>query len=163
MALTKEDGTIVAGANTFCTLAEIRSFATARGVTLSAVDATLEALAIRAMDYMVSKESRFQGSRYSADQELPFPREGVVIYGQTIAVDAVPKAARDAQCALCMAFATLDLMPVKTGVGQVIRKKVGELETEWAKSGSGPSSTLADSFLELLYGCSTFSATTVRV
>ena len=46
MALIIENGTNVAGANSYATLTEILAFAALRGVTLSAVDATLEILAI---------------------------------------------------------------------------------------------------------------------
>ena len=50
MALVIEDGSRVAGANSYVTLAEARAFASARGVTLSAVDATLEPFVIKAFD-----------------------------------------------------------------------------------------------------------------
>jgi len=74
MALIIEDGTIVAGADSYATLAVLRAYALKRGVTLSAVDADLEVLAIKAMDYIGSFEDKFQSARTDpVNQLLSFP------------------------------------------------------------------------------------------
>lgn len=52
MALVVEDGTGVAGADSYADLATLRAYAARRGVTLSADDATLEPFAYKAMDYL---------------------------------------------------------------------------------------------------------------
>ena len=167
MALTKEDGTIVAGANTFCTLEELRAFAAARSATLPTDDAALEGMANKAMDYLASQEARFQGTRVSADQELPFPRYGVNLNGFDVDPTTVPKTVRDAQCALCMALnASVDLLANRDGKGQIILKKVGELTTQYAPTGSSsaaPSSPLVDSFLSKLYSGSSTTLIVERV
>lgn len=166
MALTKEDGSIVSGANTFASLAEIRSFASARGVTMPADDAALEVIATKAMDYLISKESRFMGKRVSAVQTLPFPRTGIRLNGYAVEPTTIPGALVSAQCALCMAIKDTDLMPVNKGVGSIKRRKVGDLETEYTGTGlsySTPSSPLVDSFLLPFYSSSFDSPTVIRV
>ena len=51
MALVIEDGSEVSTANSYVTVAEIRTYATTRGVTtIPAVDAEVEVLAIKSME-----------------------------------------------------------------------------------------------------------------
>ena len=52
MALITEDGTGVADANCFADVAAVRSYATNRGVTLSADDTVVSALIYKATDYL---------------------------------------------------------------------------------------------------------------
>ena len=58
MALIIEDGTVVAGANSFATDAELQAYAAVRQVSLPAAQAEREALLITAIDYIVSKEPK---------------------------------------------------------------------------------------------------------
>lgn len=155
--LTPEDGSGVEGANSFVTLAQIRSYALQRGTTMSADDSVVEVQATKAMDYIASMESTMQGSRTSASQALSFPRAGVQLYGSTLADSTIPQTLKDAQCALCMVIASgAEFMALDMGKGQVISETVGEIDRKYASNGRTNSNTisspLVDSLLAPLQG-----------
>lgn len=128
MPLTIEDGTIVSGANSFATVAQARAYALLRGTTLSATDSVVEVLLVKAMDYLVHLESRFQGTRVSRTQELPFPRSGVVLLEEELADTEMPSELVKAQCALVIEALTKELLPA--GDTRIVKsKKVDVLET----------------------------------
>lgn len=133
MALVIEDGSIVAGANSYVSLAEARAYATARNKPLPTNDTTLEALLISAMDYLEAQRARFEGLKVSAEQELQYPREGVIIDGIELASTVIPSILKQAQIRLAMeANAGVDLMPTRTG-GFVKKEVVGPIETEYSE------------------------------
>ena len=133
MALIIEDGSIVTGANSYVSLAEARVYATARNKPLPTDDTALEALLISAMDYLEAQRARFEGSKVSAEQELQYPREGVIIDGIELASNAIPSILKQAQIRLAMeANAGVDLMPTRTG-GFVKKEVVGPIETEYSE------------------------------
>lgn len=169
MALIIEDGSIVANANSYVTLAEARAFALARGVTLSAVDATLEPFVIKAMDFLESMRNEYQGTKVSKDQRLQWPRTGVVCDGFDVEDTEIPLVLKDAQCQLIMdGTAGSDLLPNSDG-REVIREKIDVLETEYAPSSSGgtpsPVFTKALALLEPLFDASVSGSflTTARI
>lgn len=168
MALVIEDGSIVANANSFVTVEEIRVYALQRGFELPAEDSKVEVFAINAMDYIFSKEEQFQGVRTSEVQELPEPRTGAYVYGKLVGSNVIPPAAKRAQLQLALDNSQgVDLMPTVTGAA-VKREKVGPLETEYEVSATSgysgqPDLQAANSWLDLLYGTSGFTLRTVRV
>lgn len=134
MTLIIEDGTNVAGANSYATLTEIRAFAALRGVTLSAVDATLEILAIKAMDYLESLRGDYQGIKVYEDQALQFPRSDVYVDGFILASTTIPVLLKNAQCQLCIELHNgVDILPTSTG-GSIKREKVDVIEIEYQPS-----------------------------
>ena len=80
-----EDGTGVAGANSYVTEAELTTYATDRGVTLTG---SPDVLIIQAMDYV--EVQSFKGEKASETQALEWPRTGVYIDGVLIDSDAIP-------------------------------------------------------------------------
>lgn len=168
MTLIVEDGSIVANANTYADLVSVRAFASARGVTLSAVDATLEPMVIKAMDYVESHRENFQGFKVSELQELQFPRSLVYVDGILISETSIPKCLISALCQAVIEISNnVDLMPTTTE--PAIRKEVvGPIETEYAVSlGSGgfsPELRKVDAFLRpVLNTSSGFGLSTVRI
>lgn len=155
MALVIETGAIVTGANSYVTLTEARAYATLRGVTLPASDPAAEILAIKAMDYLEGQRNYYQGTKVDKDQPLQWPRTDVVVEGFDVEEDEIPTILKNAQCQLIMdVFSGLDLQPNGTG-REVVREKVGEIETEYAKTGSGvlqPIFTRAAALLDPLFG-----------
>lgn len=136
-ALTVEDGTGVTGANSFASLATARAFATLRGVTLSAVDATLTAYLVKGTDYL--RALSYIGTKtYPGQSYLPWPRTGLTIDDEELAGTVIPTDIIDALCQLCIEQqAGVILNATSTGPG-VKRDKVGPLETEYAvANGSG--------------------------
>lgn len=75
MAIIVETGAIVTGANSYVSLADASAYISARGLTMSVVDATI----IKAMDFIESHAMQFRGERVQRDQPLSWPRTGVVI------------------------------------------------------------------------------------
>lgn len=100
MALIVEDGSIVEGANSYVSIADFRAYATARGVELSADDAEVETILIKAMDYLESFADRFKGCLVDRDQPLSWPREDVVIENWSWSSTEIPRQVISAQLAL---------------------------------------------------------------
>lgn len=154
MTIIVEDGSIVANANSYVTVAEARAYATARGVTLG-VDAVVEAALISAADYTESKRAQYQGEKVSPDQELQFPRFNVFVDGFEIAPTAIPKTLKNAQMQLVIESSEgVDLMPTQTGQF-VTEETVGPITTKYSDKagldGVKPQMTAVDALLEPLY------------
>ena len=166
MTIIVENGSIVSGANSYVTDAELTAYAAARGVTLTG---TAELLLVKAMDYLATLEDSWQGSRVSAAQSLAWPRQGVSLYGFAVASDAIPQSLKDGQCQLAIDADTQDLMPnvAANATGSVIREKVDVIEVAYSE-GSGntqPVFTAANRILKPLMrntgGASNFAVTRV--
>ena len=137
MSLIIEDGTIVAGAESYVTVTEARDWASKRGVTLSATDSVVEQLLRKATDFLQSIEAQYKGARVDTEQVLAWPRQQVYLYGNTtaIAVTYIPQQLKDAQCQLAIDASSRDLQP--TGDGrQVIMKQVDVLVTQYSDTKS---------------------------
>lgn len=134
MALEVEDGSIVAGANSFVTRAEIIAYASARGITL-ADDETTDVLGIKAMDYLWTL--CFKGDQV-AESEVPFPRTGLV-EGDTepTYVHTIPRGVKMAQQQLAVDVHNgVDLTPSGNAAeGALKRSKVGPIEDEFFAPG----------------------------
>lgn len=136
MALVIEDGSGVAGANSYATLSFIRGYASARGITLTSDDAALEVDVIKAMDYLESKRAEYQGLKVFSDQSLQFPREGVYVDSIPVESTVVPSLIKSALAQLVIELsndADGDIMPNSTGYA-VSKTKVGDgiVETQYA-------------------------------
>lgn len=157
MTLTVEDGTQVADANSYADLEKIRDYASARGVTLSADDAVVEAFAIIAVDYLEACRANYQGNKVASTQSLQWPRTGVVVDGFDVAETEIPRDLVSAECACVIELAAgFDLMPTSDG-RLLIRDKTGSLEQEWAPyiGSSSERFPKVDALLEPLFKPST--------
>jgi hypothetical protein len=123
MALIVEDGSGVAGANTYATSQDLIDYAALRGVDLSdeAVPA-LESALIRAMDYL--EVQPFQGERYRLGQTLAWPRSNVWLHLSLISPTAIPRELIYGQIALAMEALTNDLQPNEREKGSVIEETI---------------------------------------
>lgn len=159
MAIVVEDGTGVSGANAYADLAYIRDYASARGTTLSADDATLEPLVHRAMDYL---EGLGLGLL-----SLTWPSDDGKVCGLTDAQALTRLKNGLAQLAIEQ-HGGVNLAPSRTEAF-ITEETVGPLTTKYSdKHGGGPGSApdmpAVDALLGPLRTCgqpSTF--TTVRV
>ena len=155
MALIIEDGTNVSGANSFATVAECQAYAAARGLTLPATDPEIEILLIKAMDYLGSVESKYQGSRYYTDQALSFPRESIYLYDNYIGGE-IPDLLKNAQCQFAFDADSNELLASGTG-REVIENKVGAITVKYNPTGTTApqfTSTAGEALLEPLYKAS---------
>lgn len=121
------------GTDTYASEAELASYASARGIT---VTGTPSVLLLLAMDYLATLEDRWQGERTSPTQPLAWPRTGVYVYGTALADDAIPQSLKDAQCRLALdADAGIALLPtVSAGSkGSVIEETVDVVTVKYAE------------------------------
>lgn len=134
MAIVVEDGTIVADANSYVTLAEVRDYATLRGITVPAADGDLEKHLHLAMDWFESED--FPSARFDATQELSFPRDVIVVDGVRYMEGAIPKLVKQIICEATCTSVTIALQPQFAGssLGQLKRKKIDVLEKEYFPS-----------------------------
>lgn len=168
MAIVVEDGTIVANANSYVTVAETTAYATARGVTLDE-DSVVETQLIRAMDYLEAQGASYKGCKVNpAEQVLQWPRKGVEIEGTDYPSNKIPNTLKQAQMRLVVELTNgVDIMPTRSG-GFVKREKVDVIETEYSEAvgvGIAPEMTAVDALLQPLYatGLVGMSLSTVRV
>lgn len=172
MAITivVEDGSGVVGANSFVSVADVRTYATNRGVALSNDDDAIAAMIIKATDYLEAQECRYQGMRTSASQSLTWPRVGVCLNGDELPPNVIPQSLKAAQCSLVLAVNSgFDLQPNISPADYVVREKVGPLETQYADPlavGIMPTFTAVNALLAPLFGeCASqgFALRTMRV
>lgn len=169
MALVIEDGTLVPGANSFVTRAEIIAYANSRGKVLPDEDAT-DVFAILSMDYLWSL--CFKGELVSPTQSTPYPRMGLVDGDTDPAyIHAIPIGIKNAQLQLSLDAASGIILTASSNPsGEIKRRKVGPLEREYFEGGSltldgSPPLTVANSWLAqfLCDGGGAFTLRTVRV
>jgi hypothetical protein len=163
MALVKEDGTIVAGANSYANEADADAYQTDRGrvAWLEATTEVAEAALVRATDYIEGRFGlKFIGQRIGDVQTLSWPRKGAyyVATGNAFPENEVPVDIVNA-CILYAdqiigpdgddleAMTELSVIPTVDPNGQVKMKKekvdVLEEQTEYAVGGqSGGTSAL---------------------
>lgn len=132
MAIVVEDGSIVTGANSYATTAELSAFATARNVTLSG-DYTTEQLLIIAMDYIESLA--YKGMKVRSDQPLQWPRVDVIIDGSYFNSDDIPNQLKNGLMQTALAIDAGN-SPQQVAPRKTIREKVGELEVQYATGSS---------------------------
>lgn len=140
--LTIEDGTIVANANSFVSIADVVAHADLVGNTAFALatSAAQEQAIYRAMRWIKSLESRMKGCRVNEAQALSWPRYDVYAYGRIINSNIIPIELKEAVMeAALLEQATPDaLQPSLEGNIKRLRKKldgVGEKETEYFGAG----------------------------
>lgn len=100
MAIIVEDGTGKADSNSYVSVSEFNTFSQDRGVSYTG---NVESLLIKSMDYVESLS--FKGYRLSYDQNLSFPRSGVVIDGFELESSTIPRELKNMQMATAMAIA----------------------------------------------------------
>ena len=79
MALVVEDGTGKSDAQSYVSVETFKSWATSRGYVLPAADADIEAMLLKACDFIERKT--FSGTPLVATQSLSFPRNIMDEYG----------------------------------------------------------------------------------
>ena len=160
MAIEIEDGSGKEDSNSYVTVAEARTYATARGVALSDNDAVVESMLMLAMDYLEAQRGRYQGHKtHPGVQALQWPRAGVILDCQyRLPDDVIPVELKRAQMqAVIEVAAGLVLMPSSDG-RVVKREKVDVIETEYMTGKDmgdtatlGPAFPALDALLEPLF------------
>jgi len=126
--LIKEDGSTVANANSYVSVAELTAYLSDRGLTWSGTAGAEDAVLIRAMDYLESVS--FIGTRASKDQPLQWPRDNVYIDGFSYTATEIPALVQKAQMEVA---ASIDAgNDPNAAIGrETKREKVGDVEVEY--------------------------------
>lgn len=134
MALVVEDGSGLADAEAYISVAEADTYFAARGNAAWAVlttNAKEQALRLGA-DYMEAVYgSRWKGDRVSMTQALSWPRDGVVVNGFEVPDDVVPVSVARANAELAVRASAGTLL-VDQGA-QVVSETVGPISVTYAE------------------------------
>jgi hypothetical protein len=110
-----EDGTVIAGANSYQSVADLRAFATERALPLPLSDDDAGVLLLNAMDYMERRCGlNWVGFKYSRDQDTAWPRREVNVEGYCYLYTELPKqllTLQDIVACELYALAGQDVMP----------------------------------------------------
>ena len=150
--ITVEDGTRVAGANSYVTTAEFTTYCGNRNITIDAVTYGDESeLLIKAMDYLEQQD--FKGWKVARDQALQFPRVDLWIDGYDIDSDVVPQILKDAQCEIAVQIMQ-GYNPLRVIDRAVKREKVDVIEVEYMDNAATQtiSPSIANALRKLLRG-----------
>ena len=123
-----EDGTVVPGANSYASEAELTTYAADRGITLTAAT---DVLLIKAMDYIESLS--FIGTKSSEGQALQWPRNSVYIDGYYVESTTIPAALKTGQIATALAIDS-ENSPLANVERATKREKVDVIEVEYMDS-----------------------------
>lgn len=143
MNLVIEDGTNVAGANSYASADDMYLYAIERNIEVPNDVGELEALLLRAMDYIEMNATRYLGTVSVVGQPLAFPRLTTSSFGGSASL-GVPAALKKAQIIAAIAAQTIDLTPVSAAGADMAatRKTVGPITVEYEKTGTSVSPRL---------------------
>lgn len=140
MTLIVEDGTIVSGAESYNTLAEITTYHANRGNSTWALLSTAiqEQCARKATDYLAHVyKGYWKGVLVISTQNLDFPRDGIYLEATVsgsnlLASTVIPSGLKNAHAELSLIASTEVLLPAKNK--SVRKKTIGPLTTEFEPS-----------------------------
>lgn len=130
MPLVIETGSIVPGAESFATAAELVTYAANFGRVIPADAAAQETLLRRAALEMNAKP--WKGRTVSPLQTLAWPRFEVCLNRFPLPSNTIPVQIKAGQMALATEIHADDLSPPEQRLGSISREKVGPLETEYS-------------------------------
>jgi len=141
MALVVEDGTVVAGANSYVSQADATAYHADRNNTdWAALTSTQkDAALIKATQYVDNTFRRkWIGSLYDLNQPLCWPRtyysqqETLILSASAQVIPAVPKQLKDAVCEAALLSLSTDLFtPIQRGVSS---ERVGEIAITYSSA-----------------------------
>ncbi len=130
MTLIVEDGTIVAGAESYCTVAYATTYHSNRGNTAWAAlasDTVREQCLRKSTDYMMQVyRARWIGDRVDEDQVLDWPRESVEVDGFDILITTIPVEIKNACAELALKASAATLYDDQTQA--VLEEQVGDIK-----------------------------------
>ena len=138
-----ENGTVVAGANSYVSEADLTAYASDRGVTLTAAT---DVLIIKAMDYIESLS--FIGDKHTEAQPLQWPRDEVYIDRYYIERETIPKELKNGVYTAALAI-DAELDPLRIIERATKREKVDVIEVEYMDSAA--SQTIVRTISSALY------------
>lgn len=135
MTIIVEDGSIVAGANSYVSLADARALLVQYGLNLNADDSIAETQLLQGAKYVDSFRDCFQGTKVEATQPMQWPRVGVYIDGFLFPSDAIPQEVINAQCFAANAVEQgIDLWQISDGRITTLERVEGAVTVEYSDS-----------------------------
>lgn len=142
MALVIEDGSVVANANSYITVAEFKAWADSRGITYGTDEAVEQAI-LRAMDWF--ERQFFIGNKANENQLLQWPRTEALIDGYYADATEIPKEVKvalyEATKVQLDGYSELNEQDRKT-----ITEKVGDISVTYAENSNNRTVTPALTF-----------------
>lgn len=157
-SLVIEDGTIVAGADSYISAANAVVYgAKHTGAGQAAFAALAEASqesALRISTQWLDARYQWPGTIVDDDQALSWPRAGAIdSEGRDIASDAIPQAIKDALCEAAFAHALEDLNEIRSRGGLTTSETVGPISVTYSSAAPpGRSFPFIDSLLKRIAG-----------
>lgn len=149
--LIVEDGSIVAGADSYVSLSDARALAAKYGWELPADDNEAEQALRNGAGYVGLQESAMCGSRVSPLQELAYPRKNVTLYGFDVAQDSIPSQVIRAQVAAAVEYgAGTDVRASNDGRTISMERVEGAVTVEYFNNGNNGSSVVITSAMDAL-------------
>jgi hypothetical protein len=121
-----ETGAGLTNSNSYVSEADLATYASDRGITITG---TAAVLIIQAMDYLESRQ--FLGTKSDIDQALQWPRFGVEVDSYYVDSDEIPTLLKQAEMEICIAIDG-GVDPLANLGRETKREKVGDLEVEYA-------------------------------
>ena len=156
--LIVEDGTGVAGANAYDTLAEARIIAESQGVKLPVDNDEANSFLVQSTWQLESYRECYSGVKtHGRAQPLQYPRSGVYIDGEQIASNEIPIELKQAWVIMGAAVAAGEYINSTNPVdnGGVQKEKVDVLEVTYfapTNANAHVTVTQAENFLQPLFG-----------
>lgn len=151
MALIVEDGSIVAGADSYVSLSDARALAAKYGWELPADDTEAEQALRNGAGYVGLQEPAMCGRRVSAAQELAYPRQGVTLYGFDIASNTIPTAVIRAQVAAAVEYgAGTDVRATNDGRATSLERVEGAVTVQYFNNGNNGTSVVITAAMDAL-------------
>jgi len=134
VSLIVEDGSIVAGAESYVSVTDADTYHSNRGNSAwTGTTAVKEGALRKATDYMLQQyRDRWQGLRVSHSQALDWPRSWAVVDGYAVSASIVPTEVKNACAEYALRALADDLLADQSQL--VVRKKVGPLEVEYDRN-----------------------------
>lgn len=149
--LIVEDGSIVAGADSYVSLSDARALAAKYGWELPADDTEAEQALRNGAGYVGLQESAMCGSRVSPLQELAYPRKNVTLYGFDVAQDSIPSQVIRAQVAAAVEYgAGTEVRAASDGRAVSVERVEGAVTVEYFNNGNNGSSVVITSAMDAL-------------
>lgn len=138
MALTVEDGTGKADAESYCAVADADAYHAALGqAAWAALSDAAKEQALRKATTFVDWRFRFSGTKRTAEQALAWPRVGASDYGWLVDDATIPAKLQRAVAEAALLSVTSDLTPNGAPEGAVLSESVDVLSVSYAPGQSG--------------------------
>lgn len=149
--LIVEDGSIVAGADSYVSLADARALADNYGWVLPTDDTEAEAALRNGAVYVGLQEPQMCGTRVSPQQSLAYPRQNVTLYGFPVASDSIPSQIIQAQIIAATEYGKgTDVRASSDGRATSVERVEGAVTVQYFNNGATGATTTITAAMDAL-------------